>query len=74
LPSATVCPQLTQAALKGEGYAGEYKNDGKRLTVGVYFRQDVFDRLHVGFVTFDRCCLCSPSFTVCPLLLSACLD
>jgi endonuclease/exonuclease/phosphatase family metal-dependent hydrolase len=45
---------MVDAKLKAAGYSGGYKNDGKRLTVGLYFRQEVFDRLHVGFVTFDK--------------------
>ncbi|KAJ1463188.1 Endonuclease/exonuclease/phosphatase [Pelagophyceae sp. CCMP2097] len=40
--------------LAATGYSGEYKRDGKPLTVGVYFKKSTFTRIHVGFVTFDK--------------------
>ena len=36
------------------GFGGEYKRDGKQLTVGVYYKLATFRRIHVGFVTFDK--------------------
>ena len=40
--------------LRSEGYGGDYKRDGKKLTVGVYYKESVFEKIHIGFVTFDK--------------------
>lgn len=45
---------IADSKLRFAGYDGDFKRDGKRLTMGLYYRTSTFAKIHVGFVTFDK--------------------